>query len=130
MRGDGVGVGDVGAVYDRGTGGARERELGGDGGGAGRKPVGGVLDGCGELGCSVWEQSRRDGVGVGDGTRGGAGSGWAYSDGAGWTDGMRGDGVGVGDVGAVPCSKDAWGQSRSLGDVRRADRIDQQRAQC
>ena len=129
MRGDGVGVGDVGAVHDRGTGGARERELGGDGGGAGRKHVGGVLDGCGELECSVWEQSRRDGVGVGDGTRGGAGSGWAYRDGAGWTDGMRGDGVGVGDIGAVHDRGGSSGQSRSFCHVRCGERIDQQGTQ-
>ena len=44
----------------------------------------------------------RDGVGIGDGARGGHGAGGVYGAGPGGADGMRGDGVGVGDVGEVP----------------------------
>ena len=54
-----------------------------------------------------------DGVGVGDGARGGGRADGGDGDGAVGADGMRGDGVGVGDVGAVPggewCSRDAAG---------------------
>ena len=46
-------------------------------------------------------QPWRDRVGVGDGTRRRNGSGGVHVDGAIRGDGVRGDGVGVGDVGAV-----------------------------
>ena len=47
------------------------------------------------------EQPGGDGVGVGDGAWGEPGAGGVYGDGAGGAYGVRGDGVGVGDVGAV-----------------------------
>ena len=56
----------------------------------------------------------RDGVGVGDGARGKPGAGGVHVDGAIRGDGMRGDGVGVGDVSAVPDG--AWWTRDSAGD--------------
>ena len=100
MRGDGVGVGDIGEVQG-GAGGAGVEAGCGDS----RRAIGerdrGVVDGRGgaergardEHGGKWWSVS--DGAGDEDGDSGvhGAGSGGA--------DGMRGDGVGVGDIGAV-----------------------------
>jgi hypothetical protein len=96
-----VGVGDVGAVpggawvsgHSSGDGDHWGSELERDGGlvrGRDRDE----RDGTGQ--CS------RDRVSVGDGTRGRAGAAGAYRSCEDRRDGMRGDGVGVGDVGAVP----------------------------
>ena len=49
----------------------------------------------------AWVEPGRDGFGVGDGARGKPGAGGVHVDGAIRGDGMRGDGVGVGDVGEV-----------------------------
>ena len=103
MRGDGVGVGDVGEV----SGMVRERgdTAGGDDSrGAGRERERGVVGGRwrGEYG-STREQGG-DGVGVSDGARGEHGAGCFHRIGPRGGDGVRGDGVGVGDVGEV-CSR-------------------------
>jgi len=68
MRGDGVGVGDVGAV----PGGARcsgHASNNGYGGRACRQHVGGVLGGCGEGELVPALKPCGDGVGIGDGAR-------------------------------------------------------------
>ena len=50
-----------------------------------------------------WVESGGDGVGVGDGAWGGDGAcEHVHGEGTGGADGMRGDGVGVGDIGEVP----------------------------
>ena len=100
MRGDGVGVGDVGEVH----GGAWEagHTAGGDDGrGAVWEWIIGLLYGRGGFERDERVQPCGDGVGVGDGARGGA---WAIVFFGTRTDGtnrMRGDGVGVGDVGEL-----------------------------
>ena len=80
-----------------------------DGRRSGRQHVGGVLGQHGELERGPWREPCRDGVGVGDGARVDHGSGGCFGARTRRADGMRGDGVGVGDVGAVP------GWSRHLG---------------
>jgi hypothetical protein len=100
MRGDGVGVGDVGAV----PGGAwcSIHAAGGDNGlQARREQLVCSVVGLGGRQC-ISAAERGDGVGVGDGAWIRAGARVADCDGTDGADGMRGDGVGVGDVGAVP----------------------------
>jgi hypothetical protein len=101
MRGDGVGVGDVDAVLGI-LGGHRDAAGGDDGGRAVRERQRHVLVGYGRDERDRTIQQRRNWVSVGDGTRGRAWACFVYSGGADGGDGMRGDGVGVGDVGAVP----------------------------
>jgi len=107
-----VGVGDVGAVPDiiRGEGDAAD---GDDGGGAYRERERHVLGGCGRHECDRTIQRCGDGVSVCDGTRGRAWVCVVFSGGADGGDGMRGDGVGVGDVGAVPDI--LWGEGDAAG---------------
>jgi hypothetical protein len=101
MRGDGVGVGDVDAVL--GILGNKGDAAGGDDSGrAVRERQRHVLGGCWRHERDRAIQQRRNWVSVGDGTRGRAGACFVYSVGTNGGDGMRGDGVGVGDVGAVP----------------------------
>jgi hypothetical protein len=101
VRGDGVGVGDVGAV----PGGAwvsGHSSGDGDRRGAEREHDGGLVGGRDRDERDGTGQCSRDGVSVGDGTRGRAWAAGAYRSCEDRRDGMRGDGVGVGDVGAVP----------------------------
>ena len=101
MRGDGVGVGDIGEVP--GVGGSEGDTAGGDDGrGAGRERECGVDGGRGRDERDTGTEPGRDGVIVGDGTRGGYGSCDVHGEGTGGGHGMRGDGVGVGDIGEVP----------------------------
>ena len=110
MRGDGVGVGDVGEVHG-GARGSGHAAGGDDGRGAGRQHE------------QAWSmdvaaehergQPGGDGVGVGDGARGRLGLVAYTAMGAGGADGMRGDGVGVGDVGEVHGG--AWGSGHAAG---------------
>ena len=115
MRGDGVGVGDVGEVPGGAWGGGHTAG-GDDGGGAGRREHdGGMVGGHvrrGELDAGT-EQSG-DGIGVDDGAWIRHGAGGVYNARTAWVDGMHGDGVGVGDVGEVPCR--AWGGGHWAGD--------------
>jgi hypothetical protein len=107
-----VGVGDVGTV----PGGAwcSGHSAGGDdGGGAWRERERDILCGRGEFERDAAVEPGWDWVGVGDGARVGSGSGLAHGAGSSWTDRMRGDGVGVGDVGAVPGG--AWCSGHSAG---------------
>jgi hypothetical protein len=101
MRGDGVGVGDVGALPAI-LWGEGDSKGGDDGGRAVRERQRHVLGGCGRHERDRTIQQRRNRVSGSDGTRGWAGACFVYSAGTDGGDGMRGDGVGVGDVGAVP----------------------------
>jgi hypothetical protein len=114
MRGDEVGVGDVGAVLDI-LGGEGVAAGGDDGGRAVRERQRHVLGGYGRDERDRTIQQRRNWVSVGDGTRGRAWACFVYSGGADGGDGMRGDGVGVGDVGAVPDI--LWGEGDAAGGV-------------
>ncbi len=58
-------------------------------------------------------EPRRDRVGVSDGTRGEHGACDVHREGSERADGLRGDGVGVGDISAVP--DDAWGSGDTTG---------------
>ena len=101
MRGDRVGVGDIGEMQG-GAWGSGDAPCGDDGRGAGRQYDGSILSG--PWLCERHVVSREpsgDRVGVIDGARI---ESWAcrfHCHGAVRTDGMRGDRVGVGDIGAV-----------------------------
>ena len=100
MRVDRVGVGDVDEVHG-GARGWRHASGGDDGRGAGGQRESGMVD------RGTWPEHRdsdqrsRDGIDIGDGAWIRAGAGSAHGDGTRRADGMRVDGVGVGDVGAV-----------------------------
>jgi hypothetical protein len=100
MRGDGLAVGDVGAV-SCGARGRRDTADSFDGRGSGRERDAGVFGGHNGIEQDSADEPRWHGIGVDDGTRIGHWGGGAYSAGSGWAHGMRGDGVAVGDVGAV-----------------------------
>jgi hypothetical protein len=110
MRGDGVGVGDIGEVPGdaRSAGDAAADD---DGGGAERQRDAGVVGGCGGIERDGSTEPSGDRVGVGDGARGEHGACDVHGTGSGGAHGMRGDGVGVGDIGEVP------GHARSAGDA-------------
>ena len=100
VRGDGVGVGDVGAVPD-GARGPGDSAYCDDSRGAVRDGQHGAIGRHREDEHRARVEPGRDGVSVGDGARGKPGAGGIYVDGAIRGDRVRGDGVGVGDVGAV-----------------------------
>ena len=102
MRGDGVAVGDVGAV-SCGARGRRDTSGGDDYRRAGRERDTGVVGGHCRTEQDASLEPRRHGIGVDYGTRIEYGGGGSYSAGEGGSHGMRGDGVAVGDVGAVFC---------------------------
>ena len=117
MRGDGVGLRDVGAMHDGRTWVARHRCYCDDCRGAGREHDGGVLDGRGQLELGITEQQCRDWISVSDSAWIRAGAGGIHGDGKDGADGMRGDEVGVGDVSAVPCRQAPRGKSKCHIDV-------------
>ena len=100
MRGDGVGVGDVGAVPGS-AGDAGHTACCHDGGRERRKQERDVLCGRGEPERDAAIERCGDGVGIGDGARVGSGAFGVHGAGADGADGMRGDGVGVGDESTV-----------------------------
>ena len=112
MRGDGVGVGDIGAVLDR-AGGPKYSEDGDHGGGKVSQPVGGVFGGRGRAEGHDTEQPCWDWHGIGDGAWCKPGAGGDDGDGTDRSHGMRGDGVGVGDIG--PVLDRAWGPGHAAG---------------
>jgi hypothetical protein len=114
LRGDGVGVGDIGEVPGnaRSAGDAAGDD---DGGGAGRQRDAGVVGGRGGLEREYSTEPSGDRVGVGDGARGEHGACDVHGTGSGGAHGLRGDGVGVGDIGEVP------GHARSAGDTAADD---------
>jgi hypothetical protein len=101
LRGDGVGVGDIGEVPGdaRSAGDAAADD---DGGGAGRQRDAGVVGGRRGLERDGSTEPSGDRVGVGDGARGEHGACDVHGTGSGGAHGLRGDGVGVGDIGEVP----------------------------
>jgi len=105
MRGDGVGVGDIGEVPgDAWRSG--DTASGDDGRGAGRERDAGMVDGFGVIEDDTTAEPTRERVGVGDDPRGEHGACDVHGAGSGGAHGMRGDRVGVGDIGEV--SGDAW----------------------
>jgi hypothetical protein len=114
MRGDRVGVGDIGALQG-GARGSGDASCGDDGRGAIRQRDRGILDGHWQGELDEGLQQGGDRVGVSDGARGEHGACWFHGDGAFRADGMRGDRVGVGDIGAVPCGARGSGDA-SCGD--------------
>jgi hypothetical protein len=103
-----VGVGDIGDVPDdaRSAGDAAADD---DGWGAGRQRDAGVVGGRRGLERDGSTEPSGDRVGVGDGARGEHGACDVHGTGSGGAHGLRGDGVGVGDIGEVP------GHARSAG---------------
>jgi len=112
MRGDGVAIGDVGAVSCWAWG-RRDTSGGHDGRGAWGERDAGVVGGHCRTEQDAASEPCRDRVGVDDGTRVEHGRGGVYSEREGGTHGMRGDGLGVGDVGAVSCW--AWRRRNTSG---------------
>jgi hypothetical protein len=102
MRGHQLGVGDVGALSCW----ARDSRItsgGDDVRGAGGQRDAGVVGGYGRTEQDAAIEPRRHGIGIDDCPRIEHGSCGAYTAGEGGAHGMRGDGLGVGDVGAVSC---------------------------
>jgi hypothetical protein len=109
LRGDGVGVGDIGEV----PGDARSAGVAAtddDCAGTRSQFLEGLFDGSGSLERDSATEPGGDRVGVGDGARGEHGACDVHGTGSGGAHGLRGDGVGVGDIGEVP------GDARSAGD--------------
>ena len=97
-----MGVSDVGAVQG-GLWGSGDASCGDDGRDAIRQRYSGILDGHWEGECDEGIQQGGDRVGMGDGSWF---EPWAccnHGDGAVRADGMRGDRVGISDIGAVHC---------------------------
>jgi hypothetical protein len=97
-----VGVGDVGAVscWARAR---RDTSGGDDGWGTEGERDEGVVGGHNRTEQNAASQPRRDRIDVDDGTRGEHGACDVHRTGSGGAHGMRGHGVGVGDVVAVSC---------------------------
>jgi hypothetical protein len=110
LRGDGVGVGDIGEVPGHARS-ARDTAADDDGRTQGRERDAGVVGGRGGLERDGSTEPSGDRVGVGDGARGEHGACDVHGTGSGGAHGLRGDGVGVGDIGEVP------GDARSAGDA-------------
>jgi hypothetical protein len=105
MRGDCVAVGDVGEVPG-GARGSRDTADGDNDRDAGRKHDAGVVGGHTRAEQDAASEPRWHGIGVDDGTRIEHGRSGVFSPGAGGANGMRGNGVAVGDIDAVSCG--AW----------------------
>ncbi len=124
MRVDGLAVGDVSSV----SCGARRRRDTSDsyhGRVAGREHDSGVVGGHSGTEQDAASEPRRHGIGVDDGTRIGHGCCGVYSKGSDGSHGMRGDGVAVGDVGALSCGargrRDTSGGDDGSGGGRERD---------
>ena len=101
MRGDGVGVGDIGEVSGVCVCSSRDKAGGDDGGGAGRECDAGMVRGFAFYEHDAVEEQGRNGVADGDGARGEHGACDVHWKNTGGAHGMRGDGVGVRDIGEV-----------------------------
>ena len=121
MRGDGVGVGDIGEVPGDAWR-SRDTASGDDGRGAGRERDAGMVDGLEDIERDATAEPSGDRVGVGDDTRGKYGACDLHRAGTGGAHGMRGDGVGVGDIGEVPGDEWRSGDTASCDDGRGAGR--------
>ena len=100
MRGDGLGIGDLGEVqgHARSPGNTAD---GDDCWGSWREQDAGVVGGRGGIERDASTERFGDGLGFGDGARGEHGACEEHGTGSGGALGMRGDGLGVGDIGAV-----------------------------
>jgi hypothetical protein len=112
LRGDTVGVGDVGEVQGR-TRGARDAFGGDDGRGAGRERESGMVIRPGVNEHHAQVQPGWDGISVSDSTWSEHGAGGVHGSGEAGTFEMRGDRVGVGDIGEMHCR--AWGSRHKAG---------------
>jgi hypothetical protein len=110
LPGDGVAVGDIGEVPGdaRSAGDAAGDD---DVGNAGRQRDAGVVSGHRGIELDGSTEPSGDRVGVCDGAWGEHGACDVHGTGSGGAHGLRGDGVGVGDIGEVP------GDARSAGDA-------------
>ena len=115
MRGDGVGVRDIGEVHGDARG-AGDTAAGDDGGGAGWKQDAGVVGGRWGNERDAAAEPSGDRVGVGDGARGEHGACDVHGTGSGGAHGMRGDSLAVGDIGEVSCFASSAGDTAG-GDV-------------
>ena len=117
MRGDGVAVGDVGAVSCGARGWRDKADVDDDRGAWGQRDAGVVGGHCRtEQDASL--EPRRHGIGVDYGTRIEYGGGGSYSAGEGGAHGMRGDGVGVLHISAVSCGARGSRDTSCGGDVK------------
>jgi hypothetical protein len=121
MRGDRVGVGDIGAM-PFGARGSGDASCGDDGRGEERELVAGMVGGLGRGQHGAQEEPGGDRVSVSDGTRGEDGACWFDGDVSVRGDGMRGDRVGVGDISAMPCGARGSGDASCGDDGRGAIR--------
>ena len=117
MRGDTVAVGDVGQVHDRARG-SRHASPCDDGRGAGGECESGMVirprvDEHRAHGQPCW-----DGIDIGDGEWGEHRAYLVHGPGETWAHGMRGDTVGVGDVGEVQGRTRGWRYAAGSGDGR------------
>jgi hypothetical protein len=121
LRGDGLGVGDISEVSG-GFWGSGHTSGGDDGRGAGRERHGGMVGRHGGAEQGSWAEPSGDRVGVSHGARIEHGAFEPHCDGSGGADGLRGDGLGVGDISEV--SGDAWvsGHTRGGDYIRGAGR--------
>ena len=110
MRGDGVGVGDVGAV-SRGARGRRHAADGDDGGIEGRQHEPGMVSRWGYVESASFVELCRDRRGLDDRVRQQLGDSASHGEGSDGAHGMRGIGLGVGDVGEM--QDGSWGNSNS-----------------
>ena len=100
MRGDGVGVGDIIALHDR-TWCGWDSACGNDGRRAPGKWICSILGGHHDIEHDTGIEQGGDRIDVVDGAWGGVWSAGDHRNGAVWSDGMRGHGVGVGDIGEL-----------------------------
>jgi len=121
MRGDGVGVGDIGEVHgDAWRSG--DTAGGDDGRGAGRERDTGLVGGLEVIERDATAEPSGDRVCVSHYTRGEHGACDVHGEGTGGAHGMRGDGVGVGDIDEVPGYAWRSGDTASGDDGRGAGR--------
>jgi hypothetical protein len=121
LRGHRVGVGDIGAVPD-GTRSKRHSTSGDDGRGAGSKCDTGVVSGHDGTQHDSSGQPRSDGLSIGDGAWVKYGACLVHRQGTGGADGVRGNGVGVGDVSELLGDAWGWGDTAHGDNGRRAGR--------
>jgi hypothetical protein len=124
MRGNSLGVGDFGAVSCWAWG-SKDTAGGDDCRGSGRERDTSVVGGHSRTEQDAASEPGKGGISVDDSSRIGHGDGGAYIAGEGGAHGMRGDGVAVGDVGAVSCgargSRDTSGGDDGRGAGRERD---------
>ena len=107
-----MGVGDISEVSGDSWG-SGDTAGGDNGRGAGRERDTGLVGGLGRTERDAQAEPGGDRVGVSDGARVEHGACDVHGAGSGGADGVRGDGVGVGDISEV--SGDAWGSGDTAG---------------